>query len=495
VRHVIVVGSGLAGLSAAVSAAGCGAKVTLLTAGEAPSGSSVLAQGGVAAAAAADDSPELHKADTLLVGGGLCDLQAVTTLVQAGQRTVERLLSDGAPFEMSGGRPVLALEAGHSRRRVLHAGAGESGRVLTSWLFDRLPMHESVDVAGHVPIDGILVEEGRARGVRSRGREVRADAVVLATGGYAALWARTTNDASNQGTGLAIAWRAGASLADLEMVQFHPTALDLPGQRAFLLSEALRGEGAQVVDREGNVIADPLLPRDVLAREIHRFRQREGHVYLSLRHLDPTFVDARFASLAAPLRAWGLELARDLIPVAPAAHYCMGGIRTDRDGRTTLPGLYAAGEVACTGVHGANRLASNSLLECLVFGERAGGAAALDGQAAAASWTLAPLPEAADLPAAAAPMTAAAAAVPDLLDRYVGVERSGRALLELMHALGGAEMAENPLPSLIAQAALCRRESRGAHYRNDASDARPLWQGRIHWRYGAAPAFEPVLDS
>src|SRR5262249_25537012 len=198
--------------------------------------------------------------------------------------------------------------------------------------------------------------------------------VILATGGYAALWGRTTNAPETRGSGLALAFQAGAALADLEFVQFHPTALHVRGRPAFLLSEALRGEGAQLVDADGQTVVDPLLPRDVVARAIHRFR-RNREVFLTLQHLDPDRVHARFADIAAKLREFGLDLARDRLPVAPAAHYCMGGIRTDTWGRTDVAGLYAAGEVACSGAQGANRLASNSLLECLVFGARTAEAA------------------------------------------------------------------------------------------------------------------------
>jgi L-aspartate oxidase len=295
--------------------------------------------------------------------------------------------------------------------------------------------------------------------VRSGEKVFVARAVVLATGGYASLWARTTNTPFSRGAGLALAWRAGASLADLEFVQFHPTALVLPDRPAFLLTEALRGEGARVVDGDERPIVDPLLPRDVVARAVARYRRDRGPVYLSLRHLDADFVRGRFPNIESQLDEWGLDLARDLLPIAPAAHYCMGGVRTDGDGRTDLPGLYVAGEAACSGVQGANRLASNSLLECLVFGRRAAKAALADGDGRHAAW-----------------------------ECDLGVERNGDDLSALAAALPeptAGMLGDQLVAGLAARAALLRRESRGAHFRTDAMATEGRWRGRIHWRRDA----------
>ena len=321
--------------------------------------------------------------------------------------------------------------------------------------------------------------------------------MVLATGGYAALWSRTTNAPETRGSGLALAYQAGATLADLEFVQFHPTALALEGAPALLLSEALRGEGARLIDDDDHDVIDPLLPRDVLARALHRELAGGRRVYLSLRHLDPDHVYAHFSSLAAKLTdASGLNLARDRLPVAPAAHYCMGGIRTDTWGRTDVAGLYAAGETACSGVQGANRLASNSLLECLVFGARTAEAALEDAGKHAATWDTIPLLTRA--PAVHSALRATIEApLGTALDRDVGVERNGDELAHLIADLpdpdaGTTPSADLQVAALITRAALLRRESRGAHFRTDYPESDPSWRGRIHWRRGQAPVFEEV---
>jgi L-aspartate oxidase len=350
-------------------------------------------------------------------------------------------------------------------------------------------------------VSSLALEGGRVVGARVGRRLITAGAVVLATGGYAALWGRTTNAPESRGSGLALAWRAGASLADLEFVQFHPTALDLPGRPAFLLSEALRGEGARLLDVHGNEVVDPLLPRDVVARALHRHLRRQGRVFLSLQHLAPQRVYARFGQLAVRLRDdFGLDLARDALPVAPAAHYCMGGIRTDTWARTDVPGLYAAGEVACSGVQGANRLASNSLLECLVFGSRAAEAALRDTRHAAATWTTTGLAAPARYARSSSGLDPIqvldAGELGARLDADLGVERRADRLQRLVADFADPRVARSNdllLTSLIASAALLRRESRGAHFRADAPNPAPAWRGRIHWRRAHAPAFEEVL--
>jgi L-aspartate oxidase len=328
-------------------------------------------------------------------------------------------------------------------------------------------------------------------------RRVAARAVILATGGYAALWSRTTNAPETRGSGLVLAYQAGATLADLEFVQFHPTALALDDAPALLLSEALRGEGARLIDDDDHDVINPLLPRDVLARALHRELANGRRVYLSLRHLDPDHVYAHFSALAAKLKdASGLDLARDRLPIAPAAHYCMGGIRTDTWGRTNVAGLYAAGETACSGVQGANRLASNSLLECLVFGGRTAEAALGDVGTYAATWSTTPLPTREAEIRGYHGVTEAA--LGDALDRDVGVERNGDDLTDRAARLPDPGLEQNlpadlRLASLITRAALLRRESRGAHFRTDYSEPDPSWRGRIHWRRGRAPVFEEVF--
>jgi L-aspartate oxidase len=492
--ELIVVGSGAAGLSAALAAAERGAMVRLLTAGPLLAGSSPRAQGGVAAAVGADDSPGLHAADTLAVGGGLNDRRSVDVLVAEGRRAAWRLLADGVPFDGRPDQPDLGLEAGHARRRILHAG-GATGQTLTAALLARTVEHLRVTVQAHTPVESLVLDGGRVVGVQAVGSVYRADAVVLATGGYAGLWGRTTNAPESRGSGLALAWQAGASLADLELVQFHPTALELPGRPAYLLSEALRGEGAQILDAAERPFVDPLLPRDVVARAIAR-RREQGPVYLSLRQLDPLAVKRRFPEIAAQLAEWQLDLARDLLPIAPAAHYCMGGVRTDRWGRTDLAGLYAAGEVACAGVQGANRLASNSLLECLVFGERAAQAALTDRTPRPARWSRGPLPSETPLPSSTANQAPTPADLAARLDRDLGVERQAERLAALLADLPDPDAASSPdgawLAALATRAALLRQESRGAHFRADAPETQPAWRGHLHWQHGQAPSFEPI---
>jgi L-aspartate oxidase len=491
---LVVVGAGAAGLTAALTASALGAHVTLLTAASPDAGSSPRAQGGIAAAVGPDDSPARHAADTVAVGADLNDLAAVDALVAEGRLAVEHLLADGVPFETVDGHPELGLEAGHSRHRIVHAGAGATGRVLSQALGARARCDPRVDLMPHTPADELILDRGRVVGVRSAGERFRGHAVVVASGGYAALWARTTNHPANRGQGLTLALRAGASLADLEFVQFHPTALDVPGQPAFLLSEALRGEGARLIDARGQEVVDPLLPRDVVTRALHHHLRTRGAVYLSLAHLAPEHVCRRFASLAYVVGEMGLDLARDPLPVAPAAHYCMGGVRTDRFGRTDVPGLYAAGEVACTGAQGANRLASNSLLECLVFGRRAAHAALADADHSRASWTTGPLPAVDAVPPAAS--ADGRQPLAERLDRELAVERDAAGLKQLLATLPDPARLANPsdplLAALVGRAAWLRHESRGAHFRRDAPDTDPAWRGRIHWQAGAPPTFEPL---
>nr|MDQ3070507.1 L-aspartate oxidase [Acidobacteriota bacterium] len=392
----IVIGSGIAGLRAALALAGAG-PVTVLTKAEPTEGNTGYAQGGIAAAVGPDDSPEAHLADTLAAGDGLSDEAAARVLTFDGPARVRELIEWGARFDRDDrGELALAREGAHGLRRVLHA-RDATGREIGRLLWQRASSRAGILVEPHACVTQALIEGGRVAGVRyldARGdpQEMRAKAVLLATGGAGAVFRETTNPLVATGDGIAIGYLAGARVADLEFVQFHPTVLDAPGAPRFLLSEALRGEGAQLVNAVGERFVftyDPageLAPRDRVSRAIALERERTGApVYLTLAHLPAAFVRERFPLLTDVCAEAGFDLASGRIPIAPAAHYMMGGIVTDLEGRTSLPGLFAAGETACTGVHGANRLASNSLLEGLVFGERAG-TAMRDWSGEPASW-------------------------------------------------------------------------------------------------------------
>src|SRR5580765_5494497 len=353
-HDLIVVGAGVAGLYAALCAA-ADADVLVVSKGPVDSSNSYHAQGGVAAAVGPDDDPALHAADTERAGRGLCRESAVATLTRQAPARIADLVDLGVEFDDDLGR-----EGGHSRRRVVHADGAETGKAISRALAARVRAHPRIAVSEGEAVLELPTSGDHCAGVVTDRGLLAARATIVATGGYAALWERTTNPPGALGQGLVLAYRAGAALADLELVQFHPTALLDDG---FLLSEALRGEGAVLVDDHGGRFTDELAPRDVVARAI----AERGIARLDLRGIER----GRFPGLMATLARAGYDPAAEPIPVSPAAHYTVGGIVTDLDGRTTLPGLFAAGECACTGVHGANRLASNSLLECLVFGRRA----------------------------------------------------------------------------------------------------------------------------
>ncbi len=392
---VLVVGSGIAGLTAALRLREQGATVLLVTKTVLTEGSTQWAQGGIAAAMADEDSPEEHRRDTLVAGVGICDVAAVTALVNEGPQRVRELVARGAEFDRgSDGQISLTREGGHHRDRILHAGGDATGREISRALIaalDRVLGDPGIEVIEHALVVDLLqdgtgrvcgatlhvIGEGQIDGVG----EARCRAVVLATGGLGQIYASTTNPPVATGDGMAVALRAGAVLADVEFVQFHPTVLwlgdDSTGQQP-LISEAVRGEGAFLVDRNGvrfmqgvHELAD-LAPRDVVSRAIVARMAQTGsdHVFLDCRHLGKEFLEKRFPSILASCREHGLDPVGDLLPVAPAQHYASGGVRTDLLGRSSLPGLYACGECSCTGVHGANRLASNSLLEGLVFAHR-----------------------------------------------------------------------------------------------------------------------------
>ncbi|MCM3881286.1 MAG: L-aspartate oxidase [Vicinamibacterales bacterium] len=492
----IIVGSGIAGLRAAVELAPAG-DIIVITKADPSESNTEYAQGGIAAAIAADDSAALHAADTITAGDGLCDEQAVRVLADEGPRYTLELLEWGARFDRDDrGRPALASEGAHSVRRVLHA-SDATGREIGRVLWERASSATRIRVLKNTLAIGVVIEDGKCAGVRfidESGASGHAfgHTTLLATGGGGQVFRETTNPTIATGDGVALAYRAGARIADMEFVQFHPTVLNADNSPRFLLSEALRGEGARLVNASGKAfmldyhpMAD-LAPRDVVARSIIREASRtEGPVFLSLRHLDVEQVRRRFPMIAATVARAGFDLAHDPIPVGPAAHYFMGGVETDLEGRTSVCGLFAAGEVACTRVHGANRLASNSLLEGLVFGARAG--RAMTGPLRDADLPPPVLGDAASGASIRPGRMMSEGEIRDLMWTSVGLFRERRSLQdaadrlqEQQAALDGNLARDAPLDhkgwrrssmvtvaALTATAALRREESRGGHFRTD----------------------------
>lgn len=495
--RVVVVGSGIAGLVAALGAVRSH-DVVLVTKAALAESNTRYAQGGIAAALFPDDSTRAHVADTLSAGAGLGVRAAVDALCGDAPQRVRELIALGVAFDRDGDGLARGLEAAHSSARVLHAGGDATGAEIERALVAAVRA-SPVEIVEHAFLQEVVVRDGSAAGVLVRtgddpGREIVADAVVLATGGFGQLYAHTTNPAVATGDGVAAAWRAGAAVADLEFVQFHPTALAIPG--SFLVSEAVRGEGAVLRNARGErfmVDVHPdaeLAPRDIVARgiAIEMAAQGGAPVVLDATALGAAFLARRFPTIDAACRAAGIDWSREPVPVTPAAHYVMGGVATDIAGRTTLPGLFAVGEVACTGAHGANRLASNSLLEGLVFAHRAV-------QAIGSPWEPAPtwLTEAATAAPAPAPVAGGAetdGAVPDgagasgirfdrerlraLMWDTAGVHRDRAGLTaaaaELSATIDPAPGEDRDLlqvARLVVQAALSREESRGAHFRSD----------------------------
>ena len=484
----LIVGSGIAALRAAIALEDAG-EVLVLTKAAPEAGNTGFAQGGIAAAVGPDDSPARHLADTLAAGDGLCDERAAAVLVEDGARYVRELMAWGTAFDRApDGTPELGLEAAHSVRRVLHA-RDATGREIGRALWARVRPMSHVRVHVNARATALIVEAGRCAGVRFTGPDgvmkARARCTLLATGGAGQVFRETTNPPVATGDGVALAYRVGAAVADMEFVQFHPTALNVPGQPRFLLSEALRGEGARLVNADGEAFmtrydpAGDLAPRDRVARAIVREGHRAGGgIFLTLDRLDPAYVHRRFPLISDACRRAGLDLATDPIPVGPAAHYLMGGVATDVDGRTTLPGLFAAGEVACTGVHGANRLASNSLLEGLVFGARAGlamRAARENGDSPRFETGTAPVfrignGDSPRFETGTAPVFRREDQVQEVAWEQVGLFRDAdglRSALERFGAPAAEESTVLTVARLIATAALRREESRGAHFRLD----------------------------
>jgi L-aspartate oxidase len=474
--QVAVVGACAAGLYTALCAARDGGRVALISATPLAQSSSWWAQGGLAAAMSAGDSPERHLHDTVVAGRGAVRESAARVLCDEAPAAVEDLSRLGVRFDADReGHLSLGLEGGHSARRVVHAGGAATGRRIVRELSALAAEDPRIQVLEGRRAIAMISTDGRCHGVRLEdGTALNAGAVVVATGGAAAMWARTTNPTAATGGGLLLAHGAGATLADLELMQFHPTAVvGSNGADGFLVTEAVRGEGALLLNSAGERFVDELAPRDEVARAVQRQMSLTGaaSVGLDMRDVDP----ALFPNVVSALRQAGIDPERELVPVAPAAHYMMGGIATDVHGRATLDGLYAVGECSCTGLHGANRLASNSLTECFVFGARAA-RSALDEPAPA------PYPPDAEQRSARPP-----ALSPEsrrALWELAGLERDGDGL----KALSGDP---HPLVRLIAECALARTESRGAHQRRDFPELDHSLDGRhVTLAAGRAPVLE-----
>jgi len=496
--RLLVVGSGVAGLHTAWRASDS-ADVVVMTKRTLFDSATAYAQGGIAAALGAGDSPTLHRKDTLAAGGALCDADAVEVLVKEGPARVRELHAAGVRFDLEpDGDFKLGREAAHSRSRIVHAHGDQTGAEVARTLITRVRESSRVRVIEQARVLELIVDAGVCAGVRAsvagRATEIIADATVLATGGCGQVYRYTTNPDVATGDGFAIAHRAGVRLADMEFVQFHPTALDTPENPLSLISEAVRGEGAILRNDAGERFMPKrhrlaeLAPRDVVAREIFRERRGGKKVWLDATKLGDVFA-TRFPGIFAICMARGIDPRREPIPVTPAAHYMMGGIVTDLTGRSSLPRLYACGEVSNTGVHGANRLASNSLLEGLVFAERVARdivtTPALGAEPPVTEWKVPPL-----MDRGAAQV--AANAIRDTMWQHAGIDRTAKGLRRCVSDLGeiaerlleGATEERNMVDTalLIAEAALLRKESRGGHYRSDFPRSKRRWEGRhITW--------------
>ncbi len=503
---VLVLGSGVAGLSAAIRAAGRGHSVLVLTKGELEHSATRYAQGGIAAALAAPDSPELHLSDTLAAGAGLCDADAVRVLVTEGPGRVRELMAMGAVFDRTGSGEAaafeLAREGGHSVARVVHAGGDATGAEIERALVAAVHATAAEIRDGWFALD-LLIDDGRCLGVsaldpRGHRLDVLARHTVLATGGSGQCFAVTTNPALSTGDGIAMALRAGVAVADVEFMQFHPTALHHPAMPRPLLSEALRGEGAMLRDEQGVAFMDDehplgdLAPRDVVSRAIARRLRDRGldHLWLDATRIVDFAV--RFPTIWRACREVGLDPSREWLPVAPAAHYLCGGVATDLDGATALPGLWACGEVACSGVHGANRLASNSLLDGLVFGTRAIDAIARGKEMADPTGVLRGDSSTAGTTARADGASGARierSALQQVMTDGAGVLRDAASLRGVLAALpvdpAATRPAEHEVRNLaavgraLATAAVAREESRGTHTRTDFAETSAAFLGRF----------------
>lgn len=513
----VIIGSGLAGLSAAYHSAKFGS-VAIVTKSQLDTSNSYYAQGGIAAAISKDDSPELHLQDTLVTGRGICDIDAVKVLVNEGKERVLELLELGMKFDRNNDDFVLGLEGGHGKRRILHAGGDATGKELTCFFLDLVKLQSQVKVFEFVAAVKMLTNNNCITGVHTydfknnKNIVFKSKAIILATGGLSRVFARTTNPHTATGDGIAMAFEAGAKLADLEFIQFHPSALYIPGKNAYLISEAVRGEGAWLLNEKGerfmkdiHPLAE-LAPRDVVAYSIFRQIQKSeiNHIYLSLKHLDKDKIKKRFKNICLQLKEFGFDLTEDLLPISPAAHYMVGGVQTNLDAETNISGLFVCGEVASTGVMGANRLASNSLLECLVFGKRASEKAAKLSKRTCELEI--PKPIQIDKRNEGLFLTYQNE-IAKLMTEHLGIVRNKKSLkialerfTEITEKFKNNENDYNLLKiknsanicKLITQAALIREESRGGHIREDFQKENPDFKVHIIQQKDKKVDFEPI---
>jgi L-aspartate oxidase len=527
---VLILGGGLAGLRAALAVEPRLA-VTVITKDDLRTSSSQWAQGGIAGVVDPEDRFDNHVADTLVAGGGLCHEAVVDAVVREAPARIAELIAWGTRFDAVNGALSLGREGGHSHHRIVHALGDATGREVMRAVIERAGQLRNLSVWPDTFTIDLVTDETGCRGALvwnpSHGKTiVWARRTILATGGAGQLYRESTNPPGASGDGIAVAWRAGATLRDMEFMQFHPTVLYIAGGARSLITEAVRGAGAWLVDRDGRRFMPEfderaeLAPRDVVSRAITVVMHRTQHasVYLDLRHLDADAVRTRFPGMAALCAQFGLDLARDRIPVRPGAHYMIGGVTVDTEGRTSVPGLFAAGEVTASGLHGANRLASNSLLEGLVYGARAGGAASADVLAAGLDddFRVPPIMGAGPPAIDAAPQDGLDLAdirnsLRALMWRQVGVERTHAALAEALETVEGWCRYVLPRPfadpqgwqlqnmlevaRLMIRAALVREETRGVHYRSDHPEPRDDWRVHVAWRRERSePVLEPLPD-
>ena len=512
---VLILGGGLAGLRAAL-AVDPRLSVTVVTKDDLHGSSSQWAQGGIAGVVDPEDRFDNHVADTLAAGGGLCHEDVVDGVVREAPGRIAELIAWGTKFDERDGALELGREGGHSHHRIVHALGDATGREVMRAVIERTRTLENLEVWPDTFTIDLLSFEGACRGAlvwnRAHGKTlVWARRTILATGGAGQIYRESTNPEGASGDGMAVAWRAGVEMRDMEFMQFHPTVLYIAGGARSLITEAVRGAGAHLVDRDGRRFMpefDPraeLAPRDVVSRAINVVMHRTHHsnVYLDLSHLDAAEVHRRFPGMAQTCAKFGLDLARDRIPVRPGAHYMIGGATVDAEGRTSLPGLFAAGEVTSSGLHGANRLASNSLLEGLVYGARAGRAASEEVLAGAGepSFRVPPLSNPkADEANGSLDLADIRNSLRSLMWRHVGVERSGESLAEALDTVEGwcryvlPQQFADPqgwqlqnmleVARLMIKAAITRCETRGVHVRSDFPEQSEAWRAHVAWLRG-----------